>query len=109
MPEYNKDVMVALLGAAVALAGLLLVVAGFVFAQSNSFPRATTDDKLLERYERAAKLGLIPFLFSLLEAALCLVWLIHSSSYLYWDAVAGFFLLLALTGLYGSVLIMRYL
>lgn len=109
MPEYSKDVVVALLGAAVALAGLLLVVSGFVFTQSNSFPRATTDDSVLKRYEFVAKLGLIPFTFALIEAAVCLVWLVHSTSCIYFSAVAGFFLLLVLTEVYGSVLILRYL
>jgi hypothetical protein len=109
MPEYSKDVMIALLGAAVSLAGLLLVVAGYVFAQVNSFPRATTDDSILKRYETAAKLGLIPFLMSLIEAALCLVWLICSSRCLYLNSVIGFFLLLVMTAAYGSVLILRYL
>jgi hypothetical protein len=109
MPEYSKDVMIAIMGATVALAGLLLVVAGYVFAQANSFPRATTDDAVLKRYEAAGKLGLIPFLFALGDAALSLVWLIHSSPCLYWVTVTGFFLLLFLAALYGSVLILRYL
>lgn len=57
MPEYSKDVMIAVMGAAVGLAGLLLVVAGYVFAQANSFP-STTDDDLLERYQMAGKIGI---------------------------------------------------
>ena len=67
VPDYGKDVAIALLGSAVAIAGLLLVVAGMVFAQVNSFPAATTDDSLIARYETAAKLGLIPFMFALIE------------------------------------------
>lgn len=109
MPEFAKDVVITLLGASVGLAGLLLVVAGFVFAQANSFPAATTDDALIDRYERAGKLGLIPFLLSLGEAAICLVWLIHKSPYLYGVLVAGFLLLLLLTAIYGAVLLLRYL
>ena len=109
MPEYAKDVEIALLGGAVALAGLLLVVAGFVFAQANSFPPDSTDDDLISHYETAAKLGLIPFLTSLVEAALSLLWLVRSSHCLFVTTVGMFFLLLVLTGLYGSVLILRYL
>lgn len=109
MPEYSKDVMLALLGASVGLAGLLLVVAGFVFAQAGSFPPETTDDETIARYERAGKVGLIPFGLSLAEAGLCLAWLLHSSSSLYLVTVAGFFLLLVLTALYGFILLLRYL
>jgi hypothetical protein len=109
MPEYAKDVMLALLGASVGLAGLLLVVAGFVFAQAGSFPPETTDDETIERYERAGKVGLIPFGLSLVEAGLCLTWLLRSSSSLYTVGVVGFFLLLVLTALYGFVLLLRYL
>ena len=109
MPEYSKDVMIAVLGAAVALAGLLLVVAGFVFSQVNTFPPENTDDSVIAKYEIAGKLGLIPFLIALIDAALCLTWLIHSTSCLYSTAVWGFFLLLFLTAGYGSVLILRYL
>ena len=109
MPEYSKDVMIGVLGAAVGLAGLLLVVAGYVFAQGNSFSRANTDDDLLKRYEMAGKLGLIPFILALCDAGLCLRWLIHSTPCVYSIAVYGFFLLLLLTAAYGSVLILRYL
>lgn len=109
MPEYAKDVMLALLGASVGLAGLLLVVAGFVFAQAGSFPPETTDDETIARYERAGKVGLVPFGLSLTEAGLCLAWLLHRSSGLYAVSVAGFLLLLVLTALYGFILLLRYL
>jgi hypothetical protein len=109
MPEYNKDTMIAVLGAAVALAGLLLVVAGFVFSQVNTFPAENTDDALIKRYEVAGKLGLIPFLIALADASVCLWWLIHSSPSLFCTAVYGFFLLLILTAAYGSILILKYL
>lgn len=109
MPENAKDIAIAVLGAAVGLAGLLLVVAGFVFSQVNTFPPETTDDVLLKKYETAGKLGLIPFLVALVDAALCLWGLIHPSQCLFFTAIAGFFLLLLLTAVYGSVLILRYL
>jgi hypothetical protein len=109
MPEYAKDVMLALLGGSVGLAGLLLAVSGFVFAQAGSFPPETTDDETIERYERAGKIGLVPFGLSLAEAGVCLAWLLHSSSALYAVGVAGFFLLLVLTAAYGFVLLLRYL
>lgn len=107
-PEYAKDVAIALLGAAVAVAGLLLVVAGYVFAAVATFP-ATTDDAVLARYETAAKYALIPFTMALLEAAASLLWLAQRGDCLYTGIVWGFFLLLIATGLYGFVLILRYL
>ncbi len=109
MPEFSKDVVITLLAASVGLAGLLLVVSGFVFAQANSFPSATTDDTLLARYERAAKLGLVPFILSLAEAGLCLIWLLHTSPCTYVMLVGMFFLLLVLTAMYGAMLLLRYL
>jgi hypothetical protein len=109
VPEYAKDVAIALLGSAVGIAGLLLVVAGMVFAQANSFPPETTEESLLARYEKAGKLGLIPFLTALIEAGASLWWLVHHSDCLYTGVILGFFLLLVLTALYGFVLILRYL
>jgi Na+(H+)/acetate symporter ActP len=108
MPEYSKDVMIAVLAAAVGLAGLLLVVAGFAFAQASSFP-STTDDEIIKKYETAAKWGVVPFLIALADAAISLWWLLHASPYLFSTAAYGFFLLLLLTAAYGSVLILRYL
>jgi hypothetical protein len=107
--ESAKDIDIALLGAAVGLAGLLLVVSGFVLAQANTFPPETTDDVFLRRYEIAAKFGLVPFVLALLEAGLCLLWLISGNGYLFWATVYTFFLLLILTAVYGSVLLLRYL
>ncbi len=109
MPEYAKDVVLALLGASIALAGLLLVVSGFALAQANSYPAETTDDLRLGRYELAAKLGLVPFLIALVDGALCLIWLLHRSDVFYRSAVGGFFLLLSVTAIYGAVLLLKYL
>lgn len=108
VPDYAKDVAIALLGAAVAIAGLLLVVSGYVFAAVAAFP-STTDDTLLERYERSAKLGLVPFALALIEAAAALLWLAHKGDVLYSVIIWGFFLLLLVTAVYGFVLILRYL
>jgi len=108
MPEYDKDVVLAILAAAVGLAGLLLVVVGYVFAQKSSFG-SRADDTLIQRYETAGRLGLIPFLLALADAAVCVWWLLQSSACLFSTVVFGFFLLLLFTAVYGSVLILRYL
>jgi len=76
VPEYAKDVMLGVLGASVALGGLLLVFCGFVFAQAASFPPATTDDSKIESYKRAGRLGLWPFVGSLVNAVAAVAWLV---------------------------------
>jgi hypothetical protein len=108
MPDFAKDICLALLGGDLALAGLLLVVAGFALAQVNTFP-ATTDDVILKRYEVAAKLALVPFLLALVDAAICLMWLLHQGYGFYVVAVGLFFLLLLLTAVYGAILLLHYL
>jgi ABC-type transport system involved in cytochrome bd biosynthesis fused ATPase/permease subunit len=61
MPEFAKDVIVAVVGASVALAGLLLVFSGFLFSQAAAFPPATTDDAIINRFRNVGRCGLIPF------------------------------------------------
>ena len=108
-PEYAKDVVITLLGASVGIAGLLLVVAGFVFAQAASFNPDDTDDKIINGFRMAGRLGLIPFVLALADAGASLLWLVQKSDCLYTGSIWGFFLLLILTGLYGLILILRYL
>ena len=109
MVDNSKDIIIAVFGASVALAGLLLIFVGFVFSQGASFPPETTDDKLIQRYERAGKMGMVPFVLALTEATLCLFWLLAEDHSLYVGAMLGFFLLLALTALYGVCLFVFYL
>jgi hypothetical protein len=109
VPEYAKDVALALLGGSIGLAGLLLVVSGLVLSQVNSFAADTTPDAVLKRYRVAAKLGLIPFALALGDAALCLAWLLYRTGGLYDGAVDVFFALLGITGVYGFVLLLKYL
>ena len=101
--------MLAVLGASVGLAGLLLVFAGFVFSQAASFP-PTTDDAIIEKFERAGRFGVWPFLLAILIAITSFTWFLWpSSEAIYMTAVAGFFVLLAGTGIYGAVLFWAYL
>lgn len=52
--DHAKDLVIAILGGSVALAGLLLVFSGFLFAQAESFPPEHTDDATINRYKSAA-------------------------------------------------------
>ena len=109
LADNSKDVVIAVFGASVALAGLLLIFIGFVFSHVDSFTPEYTPDKDYSRYEKAGKLGIIPFILSLGDAALALGWLLAGTPGLYVGTVWGFFLLLLLTALYGVWLIIFYL
>jgi hypothetical protein len=109
MPEYAKDAMVGVLGASVGLAGLLLVFSGFVFAQADSFPKATTDDAIINKYRNVGRVGLAPFLLSLLVAALATIWFLHPSTCLYYLSVIGFIVLLSSSAVYGTIVLGFYL
>ncbi|SRR6266496_2436825 len=105
----EKDVVIAVLGSSVALSGLLLVFAGFVLAQASGFPRATTDDKIIDRYRNVGRIGLIPFLFSLGVAATNMLWFLRPSACLYHVSVYGFLFLLVGTAVYAITVLGFYL
>jgi hypothetical protein len=90
VPEMAKDTMVAILGAAVGFAGLLLIFSGFLFAQAGSFPPESTDDATIDRYRNAGKWGLLPFFTALTVAALSFAWMVHPSPCVYWSAILVF-------------------
>jgi hypothetical protein len=109
MPTYAHDVMVGVLGASVGLGGLLLIFCGFVFGQAESFPKATTDDATIKKYKDAGMLGLWPFLGSMLNSLAVVAWFFCPGGALYFSTIVLFGLLLVLTGVYGAVVIRRYL
>jgi hypothetical protein len=107
MPE-PKDVVIGILGASGALAGLLLVFGGFIFAQAASFP-SSTDDKIIARYTKAGRLAIIPFWGFLITTLLSLAWLLHPNGCIFFCCVALFVLLVIGTGIYGTVMSYKYL
>lgn len=66
-----KDVIIAVFGATVEFAGLLLVFIALVYSKSEGMDSSRRAD----RYRLVAKLGLIPFLLSIACAWICLEWL----------------------------------
>ncbi len=108
MPE-SKDVIIGILGASGALAGLLLIFGGFVFSQAASFPTETTDNKIIKRYTAAAQLAILPFLGLLLDTILAVIWLLRPSVCMFWICVGLFLVLVLGTGVYGAIASFRYL
>jgi hypothetical protein len=101
MTDNSKDVIVAVLGASVALAGLLLIFSGLLFSQAAAFPRATTDNAIINRFRRAGRSAMWPFLLSLVIAGDSLLWLLHPGDIVYRVAWISFFVLLIATAGYG--------
>jgi hypothetical protein len=102
MPEdYSKDTVIAILGASVALSGLLLVFAGLLFSQAAAFPKDTTDDDVIEKYRKAGRLAMWPFLFSLVISAGSLAWLLCPYTAMFTGVWISFGVLLFATAVYG--------
>jgi hypothetical protein len=107
--DTSKDLVVAVLGAAVALAGLLLVFSGFLFSQADSLPPETTDNSTIRSYKKAARIGIAPFVGCLALAGIAGAWLHAPGPVLFHFVWAGFGTLLVVTGVYGAWVILRQL
>jgi hypothetical protein len=107
--DNTKDIVVAIMGASVALSGLLLIFCGFLFAQAATFPKATTADTVINRYRHVGQIGGLPFLASLALAGVSLWWLMCPSPLLFNLCWVGFIVLLVGTGLYGILAILKYM
>jgi len=64
----EKDVLLAVLGSDIAIAGLILVFAGFLFTKAESYQGSRSGDK----YNWLAVLGLVPVVFALASAWMCI-------------------------------------
>jgi hypothetical protein len=100
-----KDIVIAIFGAAVGLAGILLVVVGFVYSHAESQP--LEGDR--KKFKRVAKVGLLPFVICLFCAFLCVRWMsLASPSLLCWIE-CSLYVGMGLTALYGVVAFLFYL
>lgn len=106
--DPNRDLILAILGGSVSLAGLLLVFAGFLFSQAASLP-PETDDKIIDGFRWAGKIAAGPFVLCLVVAGFTLRYLLVPTALTLWLSWAGFGLLLAVTAVYGCAVIFRYL
>ena len=106
-----KDVMLGILGASGALAGLLLVFAGFVLGprEPPSFPEDSTPNSVIEQYKKAGRLAVWPFWGALISTLLSLAWLLFSGVVVYWLCIGLFVSVVIGTGIYGTLSAYRYL
>jgi len=101
----KKDIVIALFGAAVGIAGILLVVIGFIYAHSETLE--LLDDR--KKYKFVAKIGMVPFLASLLCALFGLRWMLYQNEICFSATVYCFYLSIGLTALYGLAAFLFYL
>ena len=95
-----KDVVIAILGAAAALAGFVLVFLGIVIASYQSYPGGVPEQVVRPyRISGAALLG--TFALGLVTVALSLLWLINGGSVGLYGWSIGFFAVL-LVGVFAS-------
>jgi hypothetical protein len=100
-----KEIVPAVFGAAVGLAGILLVFVGFIYSRVESFDLESDRTK----FRRIARSALAPFLLSLISAGLCLNWMLHPSWSVYLWARFLFYASMGLTAVYGVVAFLFYL
>lgn len=107
--DSSKDIVLAVLGGSVSLAGLLLIFSGFLFSQAAGFDPDNTPDKIIDKYRRAARFGVFPFFICLALAGISIWWLRSPNNNLLAICLYGFISLLAITAGYGGYTILRYL
>jgi hypothetical protein len=101
----EKDTIIAAIGSAIGLAGLLLIFVGFVYTHGESFSSEATKRK----FQRVAKAGIAPFSVALASAWFCLRWLQWSGPADYLLALLLFKVCLLLTLAYGIISVIVYL
>ena len=92
-----KDVVIAILGSAAALAGFVLVFLGIIIASYQSYP-GEVPEAVVRPYRIAGAALLLAFALGLITVALSLLWLINGGQdTLYGWSIALFAILLAVT------------
>jgi hypothetical protein len=102
---YDKDLLLAAIGASVGLAGLLLIFCGFLYSRSEAFGNADR----IRRYRRVAQVGLIPFASALFSALLCTLCVQGPADYSSSFALLLFKMSLVLTLTYGIISMIWFL
>jgi hypothetical protein len=94
-----KDIAIAVIGGAAAIAAVLLVFVTFLVAKADALPSATPNSTI-QRYSNIAKFGIVPLaahIFAVITAYAWLFrmdcgWLVPMWKYGFPVAVIGFFL-----------------
>jgi hypothetical protein len=84
-----SDIAVAVLGASVGLASVLVVFMGFLLAHVWTFP-ASVPNAITRKYKLAARWGLAPTAAAIAEALACYGWLLSGQSCLFYVWTVGF-------------------
>lgn len=107
--DNAKDLIIAVMGASVRLAGLLLVFGGFMFAQASGFPPDTTDDAIIKRFQNAGRFSALPFALCIAVAGIASWWPYSPEPWSFSVAFWGFLVALAGALIYGVAVLTRYL
>jgi hypothetical protein len=102
-----KDIAAAAIGGSSAIAAVLLVFVGFMLAKAEALP-SETDDRVIEKYERTAKFGIVPLLILVLVTLAAYLWMFcPASSILFWTWSVGFVLGIGVFLIYCVVAVIR--
>jgi|SRR6267378_1695454 len=101
----HKDAVIAIFGAGVGLAGIVLVFIGFVSTHAENFQ----NNNRKRIFKLIAKIGLAPFSLAILSAFFSLLWLNGPADYSYHLADWLLRFSLGSTLLYGIISVMFFL
>jgi hypothetical protein len=103
----RKDVVVGVLGATAALAGLVLVFLGVLVTAYQTLLGSSVRTATLERFRRAAFVALVVFLTGLASVTVSTSWLVLGAGRSFYGAVLVLFFLelaaLAVVAVYATV------
>jgi hypothetical protein len=99
----DKEIIIAVLGSAGTLAGIVLVFVGFTIAALDGFPPGTADSVLL-RYRVRIVLGAVAVAIGLLCVLGAVLWLLGAHG-LYAPTLAAFFVEVAATVAVASLIV----
>jgi hypothetical protein len=75
-----KDIAIAVIGGGAAIAAVLLVFVTFLLARADGLP-SETPDTTIQRYERMARVGLVPLLTEIFAVSTAYSWLFNMDSW----------------------------
>ena len=101
-PASHNEIASTVLGASAALAGILLVFVGLLFARADSIPTQFSD-AVAKKYRRAAAVGLIPVIVGAAVMMASYEWLLSPSNALYLTWRWGFWVEAVSFVAYGCV------